>query len=1664
MRKNKDGRSHRPPQKKKAKGLGSLGRRALAFAMAIVLSVGNVLGMFAPAAAYASGGTGKLDVEYEIFYAGWGTNKFTVDGNEGYCANPSKPNPPSGTYQKVSPVLKDPNRLNELRADMWFSYGAPGFDASMWPSTWYDGSPMTPDRYRALSHIIIADTSSSNGSDAMYGCSQTFKNWVMRWVLGFVGSTPTYMDAVGRKMVARQGEVPDPSQFDIFMLDTGASTQRILSFVYNPNVTVNFTKVSADATVTDGNSEYAYAGATYDIYDASNNQKVATITTDDSGHAEYKLSPNKSYYAIETKAPQGFKVNPNRIPFTTGNSASNEQLVDDPGTVRLTVAKKDSATSGPAQAGATLEGAEFKIVSTSSPNWEPITVTTDAKGNAVARGIPLGNIVVTETKAPKGYKLDPEPRRYTISHEQMTASGEYELIPEDDFKENVIAFDLTIAKTKGGENDDWEHDDGQADPAAGVKFEIVSNTTKQVVGTLTTNESGFASTEDAATVNPEAVSGEATYDPSKPWMGEGKRNENINGALPYDEAGYTVREVPETVPEGFDHVDDWQLSAEQMADGANLQFSVVDKTLNSKIQIVKTDAASGNTVPLAGFSFNILDAHGNKVSMTEAGIDTFTTDDSRWVTLPDRLPSGDYKVHEVAAQPPYLLNGEDVPFSVSDDHQDASALTVVKVTDKQAHGMATIKKSCTEDDCPWCEGDGGLPGAEFDVIAREDVVSPDGTVQAVAGEVVDHVATGEDGTAKTKLLPLGDGSAEYAFVETKAPAGHQLDTTPIEFTLNWENDTTEVVYADAEAKDAPTETIVDKTIMGTDTPLPGAEFDLWPSFLELDRQVEDESKGSLSMRFDGIAEHGDDAGKAKISLEQSFSHAELSVKVPEGYSFSVRDGKGNVVPLADETVGVEPGAYTLEIADREGDKVDLGDDAALEAESGKTYSIEYSEGVLGWGAGLKIAASDMERASYDESDFSFDEDIASIEGVEPGTYVLAVGGYGDDAKLVIEIEAGSRSYAVASWNGGLSQASHLLKPGIQPVLDKVFDTFGIDLVTGEDGTIAIKHLPARCEDLISMMERVAGEQAPETLDALETEDEPSCQIAWRIQEAEAPDGFLVDGEIREFTIHDDGTTEGEHVHTVPVEDDYTKVEISKRDITDEAEIEGAKLTVTDSQGKVIASWTSGKEPHRIDALAPGDYTLTEEMTPNTYDKAQSVDFTVLPTGEIQKVAMYDEPIKITGEIDKRQEIADPTAEGHEENGDLQNKADVTVSDEGFFDYSLDYRSTSSTWTDEFTVEDTLDAVSDGTAQLVGITTAQGWQDHDGKMNVWYTTDQTPADHVDDSGANATLSDGHENPWLAEDPNGILGEDGRAIDYAGWRLWAADVSTTEATELKVADLGLAEGEHVTGIRFEYGRVEEGFTTRTGDWERENIKSGHDDLDDVQATHKGDGFAVPGHSIVTLGDGSTLAMTDDELAAHEDGAGYMVDPDGDGVPEFVPFEHVKRVEEQQVAYAPAIVHMQVTDEYTEGTTLDNSAKVDLYRNGGGNDLEDHDEDFVTQVPKKIVSETPATPGKSLDQTGSNLLAAACACAAVAAAAGGAYAYRKRMAAAGASAEDGPGPDHDGPDGGGTLNAAVGSADPADTQSSQADDGDGPGCPGGDPGSRTDSDSGDPSQAEG
>lgn len=448
---------------------------------------------------------------------------------------------------------------------------------------------------------------------------------------------------------------------------------------------------------------------------------------------------------------------------------------------------------------------------------------------------------------------------------------------------------------------------------------------------------------------------------------------------------------------------------------------------------------------------------------------------------------------------------------------------------------------------------------------------------------------------------------------------------------------------------------------------------------------------------------------------------------------------------------------------------------------------------------------------------------------------------------------------------------------------------------------------------------------------------------YRVAEIEAPAGYVEAPGIKTFTVGADGRIDGRDSGQAAFEDDYTKVRISKRDITDESEIEGAKLTVTDSEGTTIDSWTSTAEDHEIDALAPGKYTLTEQRTPTAYDQAESIEFEVRKTGEVQTVTMYDSPISISGEIDKRQEIADPTAKDTDANGDGLNTAETKASDDGSYAYTIDFRSTSNTWTDEFTVEDDLTAAVDGRAQLTSITTPQALEDYDGKMNVWYRTDKTPDDHVDESGANATLTDGHENPWLSDEATAsTLGEDGRAVDFTGWKLWRADVPTTEAAELAVADLGLEEGEHVTAIRFEYGRVEQGFTTRDGGWDREGIMDVHDDIASAEDTAA-------------------------ENGSHTDDSGT-----GTGT-----------------AYAPAIVRMKATDGYTAGTSLDNYARVDLTRNGGGDGLEDHDEDQVTQTAKAVtVSPT------NLDQTGRNVIIGLAATLAAAAAAA-ALIYRRRHA---------------------------------------------------------------------
>lgn len=118
-------------------------------------------------------------------------------------------------------------------------------------------------------------------------------------------------------------------------------------------------------------------------------------------------------------------------------------------------------------------------------------------------------------------------------------------------------------------------------------------------------------------------------------------------------------------------------------------------------------------------------------------------------------------------------------------------------------------------------------------------------------------------------------------------------------------------------------------------------------------------------------------------------------------------------------------------------------------------------------------------------------------------------------------------------------------------------------------------------------------------------------------ETQPADGYIT-AESIEFTI--ENTAE---VQPVEMKDDVTKVEISKQDIAGK-ELPGAKLTILDSDGKVVESWTSTDKPHYIEMLPIGKYTLREETAPEGYVVANDVEFEVLDTAEVQHVTMVDE--------------------------------------------------------------------------------------------------------------------------------------------------------------------------------------------------------------------------------------------------------------------------------------------------------------------------------------------------------------------------------------------------------------------------------------------------------
>ncbi len=502
--------------------------------------------------------------------------------------------------------------------------------------------------------------------------------------------------------------------------------------------TVTLTKTSADVSITQGNSAYSLAGATYNVYKGTSGtgSVVATFTTDAAGHATLSTPLEDGTYSVkEVTPPKGYKLDEKIYTFTINGADTSLSVEDEPGTLTLKLKKRDSQTGSTPQGNASLAGAVYQVSYQLGGQTVTEELTSDAQGNlGTLEGIPFGTVTVKELTAPEGYRLDTEVHTYTVDGSQLT--GDVYELEVDDLTEDVMRGGLTIQKL-----DSQTGTTPQGDASLeGISFEIVNdsqnpvvvngNTAQpgQVAMTITTNAAGVATTGESA--------------------------------LPYGE--YTVREVStnDSMLQTFTE----EISVTIDSDGEMLEYEAENEVVRGGIDLEKQDSEMGATPQgnssFAGIEFEIINRSTNPVvvgGQTYAVgevVMTITTDESGHAgTGSDVLPYGTYEVRESQTNESMLLTWTGETVTV---RQQGHAVSVTAVDEVERGGLSVEKQDTITGSTP--QGDADFEGITFQIInnSRNPVIV--NSEKYDPGEVVLTLTTDESGRAATAddALPYGE--------------------------------------------------------------------------------------------------------------------------------------------------------------------------------------------------------------------------------------------------------------------------------------------------------------------------------------------------------------------------------------------------------------------------------------------------------------------------------------------------------------------------------------------------------------------------------------------------------------------------------------------------------------------------------------------------------------------------------------------------------------------------------------------------------------------------------------------------------------------------------------------------------------------------------------------
>lgn len=483
--------------------------------------------------------------------------------------------------------------------------------------------------------------------------------------------------------------------------------------------------------------------------------------TDKNGVAKFKdVLIGTGYTLEEVDTPTRYVVPDKQTVAVEWNKVTNKSFDNDLKKFNVTVTKSDRRTGLP-QGDASLAGAKYGIY---KGNQLIDTYSTDANGNFTTKYYICGDDwTIREISPSEGYLINTESLHIGVEAKLYTV--EYNIANPLDSYEDIIKGKIAIIK---------HCDDGSTKietPEVGAEFEVYlksagsyENAKETERDILVCDENGFAETKDMPY-------GEYTVKQTKGWDGK----ELL--------APFTV-----FVSE----------------DGRVYRFLINNAPYEAFIEIVKKDAETGKVIPAAGIGFKVRNTDTGEYIVqhinypTPTDIDTYYTDVTGKLMMPEKLPYGNYEIIEQCTAYGYVLDSAPIAFMVD----GVKTVVTVEKFNMPQKGIIRISKSgevffsAVESDGVYSLvfADKNLAGATYEITAAEDIITPDGTLRYAKGMVVDTLTTDENGAAESKPLYLG----KYTVRETKAPYGMVLNGTPKTVELTYAGETVEITETAAE--------------------------------------------------------------------------------------------------------------------------------------------------------------------------------------------------------------------------------------------------------------------------------------------------------------------------------------------------------------------------------------------------------------------------------------------------------------------------------------------------------------------------------------------------------------------------------------------------------------------------------------------------------------------------------------------------------------------------------------------------------------------------------------------------------------------------------------------------------------------------------------------------